>query len=55
MLSALENPTPSCYFIFNTSTQELWDGTKYSRMSRGGGKRKDQTAEDENPDSEVNI
>lgn len=39
MLSALENPTPGCYFIFNTSTQELWDGTKYSRMSKEGKKR----------------
>jgi len=40
MLSALENPTPSCYFIFNTSTQELWDGTKYSRMSKEEEKEK---------------
>lgn len=54
MLSALENPTPGCYFIFNTFTQELWDGTKYSRM-RNEEKKKDQTAENENSDSEVNI
>lgn len=33
-LSALENPTPCCYFILNTSTQELWNETKYSRMSK---------------------
>lgn len=39
MLSALENPTPCCYFILNTSTQELWDETKYSRMSKEGKKK----------------
>lgn len=55
MLSALENPTPCCYFILNTSTQELWDETKYSRMSKEGKKKKDQRAQNENPDSEVNI
>lgn len=58
MLSALENPTPCCYFILKASTQELWDETKYSRTSKEGKKltkRKDQRAKNENPDSEVNI
>lgn len=57
MPSALENPTPCCYFILNTSTQELWGETKYSRMSKEEKKneRKDQRAKNENPDSEVNI
>lgn len=65
-LSALENPTPCCYFILNTSTQELWNETKYSRMSKEEKKskkqkikptkkRKDQRAKNENPHSEVNI
>lgn len=48
VLSALENPNPCCYFVLNSSTQELWDEIKYSRITKEGGKltkRKDQRAQ----------
>lgn len=54
-LSALENPTPCCYFTLNTSTQEPWDETKYSRMSKEGKEKKKKKGKIKEPKMKIQI